>query len=711
MIPSTKKRKLASMVKVEDDEDELRHSAKRRSVGIEDKPARSPSSYLPYRSTPSPTSTQYTTPTPTNPITLRLFVRELLRRSKTSVQTLEVALCYLDGVEDTVKTLRESYRSGKGCGTPELAEKGPYDEGSKDEGRVLRLQDVVNTELIKLRVKVRSGLETPMSPTSDITAAESSSSTEKQLSAVAHKVEGLSVDAPYSTSTFSSTATAVVHAISPSVTVSSESTSCPLIFRPPKMTPHQLLGTHPLLDARRTFLSALVLATKFLQDRAYSNKAWAKLSGLPGKEVGRCERALGGALGWRLWVGKDSNGENIRGLSSPISPGSCSIDDSVRSPLSDSSSSPMPWAKVDDEGVHGVEDPIAAELIRCSNAARDKEEHISGFAKALEMKDVEGVLSIPGMREYIVLKNKVACMTQSQTLPQPSPLRRQGSALVAGMVELARPEKCHDPLGSNTWSSLAALEKETPIVPLDIQTWSEAVANLVPSDDSSSDSQPFLPPGYVSSSGDRSRRTPLLGMTERLPEDEISGNGLDSGSSSPLPPFVVEHQKKQMEALGQQAVQQQQGSWFVHQLQTGMQVPQFYSKPGGPESMSAAALASMYKPAASTSTPATNELAYPSQPQLAQSSSMPILHISPPAGSFTGSLSHGAVAQSMVYMSPYYSPDDAPTPTQHSSSTPSCSGLSRDATLVDAMGVMDDYLKVPDGDRTPVAPLMMQPYF
>ncbi|KAG8928746.1 hypothetical protein FRC01_005422, partial [Tulasnella sp. 417] len=79
----------------------------------------------------------------------------------------------------------------------------------------------------------------------------------------------------------------------------------------------QVLATHPLLDARRTFLASLVLATKFIQDKAYSNKAWAKLSGLAGKEVGRCERALGGALQWRLWVGKEcgSNNGSIRGRS------------------------------------------------------------------------------------------------------------------------------------------------------------------------------------------------------------------------------------------------------------------------------------------------------------------------------------------------------------------------------------------------------------
>ncbi|KAF9263343.1 hypothetical protein L218DRAFT_843699, partial [Marasmius fiardii PR-910] len=60
----------------------------------------------------------------------------------------------------------------------------------------------------------------------------------------------------------------------------------------------------PLLCPRRAFLAALILASKFTQDKCYSNRAWAKLSGLPPREIGRCERALGDALDWRLWVGK-----------------------------------------------------------------------------------------------------------------------------------------------------------------------------------------------------------------------------------------------------------------------------------------------------------------------------------------------------------------------------------------------------------------------
>ncbi|QRV83637.1 hypothetical protein RhiJN_11653 [Ceratobasidium sp. AG-Ba] len=63
----------------------------------------------------------------------------------------------------------------------------------------------------------------------------------------------------------------------------------------------------PLINPRHTFLASLVLASKFLLDKAFSNKAWAKLSGLKALEVGKCERALGTALNWRLWVGREAS--------------------------------------------------------------------------------------------------------------------------------------------------------------------------------------------------------------------------------------------------------------------------------------------------------------------------------------------------------------------------------------------------------------------
>lgn len=47
-----------------------------------------------------------------------------------------------------------------------------------------------------------------------------------------------------------------------------------------------------LLCGRRTFLSALILASKFLQERQYSNRAWAKMSGLSSCEISNNERAF-----------------------------------------------------------------------------------------------------------------------------------------------------------------------------------------------------------------------------------------------------------------------------------------------------------------------------------------------------------------------------------------------------------------------------------
>lgn len=58
----------------------------------------------------------------------------------------------------------------------------------------------------------------------------------------------------------------------------------------------------PLLCSRRTFLASILLASKFLQDRSYSNKAWGMISNLTASEVGRCELALFASLDWRLSV-------------------------------------------------------------------------------------------------------------------------------------------------------------------------------------------------------------------------------------------------------------------------------------------------------------------------------------------------------------------------------------------------------------------------
>lgn len=53
---------------------------------------------------------------------------------------------------------------------------------------------------------------------------------------------------------------------------------------------------------RRMFLAALILASKYLQDRNYSARAWSKISGLKVSEINTNELAFVKAIGWRLHV-------------------------------------------------------------------------------------------------------------------------------------------------------------------------------------------------------------------------------------------------------------------------------------------------------------------------------------------------------------------------------------------------------------------------
>jgi len=50
------------------------------------------------------------------------------------------------------------------------------------------------------------------------------------------------------------------------------------------------------------FLSALILASKFLQDRNYSTRAWSKISGLGSCEINANEAAFLSTIGWQLFV-------------------------------------------------------------------------------------------------------------------------------------------------------------------------------------------------------------------------------------------------------------------------------------------------------------------------------------------------------------------------------------------------------------------------
>jgi hypothetical protein len=216
-----------------------------------------------------------------NLVPLKGFVHEVLRRSRTSGNVLQTALCYLEAIPPKV---------------PELARQEEAGEGVKGEiqstDRIIKAEDLSDAEAEAM------GMSVPLDSIINTDNCASSKQTDDSLLPTVLCTDNDVMDAP--ATNFSNPPPLArqddLHASDLLAKKHNKSASAPLPPLPPLPS--------PLLCPRRAFLAALILASKFTQDRCYSNKAWSKLSGLPPREIGRCERALGDALEWRLWVGK-----------------------------------------------------------------------------------------------------------------------------------------------------------------------------------------------------------------------------------------------------------------------------------------------------------------------------------------------------------------------------------------------------------------------
>ncbi|KAF1949206.1 hypothetical protein CC80DRAFT_429740 [Byssothecium circinans] len=66
--------------------------------------------------------------------------------------------------------------------------------------------------------------------------------------------------------------------------------------------PEDVASLRALQCGRRMFLAALILASKYLQDRNYSARAWSKISGLKVCEINTNEMAFLVAINWKLHI-------------------------------------------------------------------------------------------------------------------------------------------------------------------------------------------------------------------------------------------------------------------------------------------------------------------------------------------------------------------------------------------------------------------------
>ncbi|KAF9922554.1 hypothetical protein FBU30_007321 [Linnemannia zychae] len=205
---------------------------------------------------PSPSlNAQFSLKTPVIP--LHIFVKETLRRSRTTLSTLQLALYYIYRVRS----------------------------------QVLAAQERIRLDQIQYFQQHMTAMQHGLPPSPSISLDSLSEADIRQsdyFNAMTNKPKpALPLTPPGSNST---TPNANANALSPLSQTSTASTS-PVLAK-----------SEPVGCGRRMFLAALILASKFQQDRTYSNKAWSKISGLSVSEINLNEIAFLTLIDYRLFV-------------------------------------------------------------------------------------------------------------------------------------------------------------------------------------------------------------------------------------------------------------------------------------------------------------------------------------------------------------------------------------------------------------------------
>ncbi|KAK3846739.1 MAG: hypothetical protein J3R72DRAFT_417512 [Linnemannia gamsii] len=195
---------------------------------------------------PSPSlSAHFSLKTPVIP--LHIFVKETLRRSRTTLSTLQLALYYIYRVRSQVLAAQERIRLDQ---IQHLQQHMTALQHGMPPSPCISLDSLSDADLRQ------NDYFNAIKPTLPLTPPGSNNNTPPSLSPL-----------------------------------SQTSTASPVLAK-----------SEPVGCGRRMFLAALILASKFQQDRTYSNKAWSKISGLPVSEINLNEIAFLALIDYRLFV-------------------------------------------------------------------------------------------------------------------------------------------------------------------------------------------------------------------------------------------------------------------------------------------------------------------------------------------------------------------------------------------------------------------------
>ncbi|KAF9913581.1 hypothetical protein BX616_009855 [Lobosporangium transversale] len=218
---------------------------------------------------------------------LRTFIQETLKRSRSSYSTLQTALFYLYKIRNKVP-----------CA---------YLKRRQDQ--------LYQSHMIVSASQPVAGLMTPPASPHHLQNSEFSSmqgsdyfslrtsSESKPILPSPLSSSPVSEYSPRSSTSPSSTTSSPSSSSSSPCSVSSNSSSSSVTSATSLSSNH---SNRIIYCGRRTFLASLMVASKYLQDRNYSNKAWAKISGLSVKEINANELIFLKLIDYSLFVSHDT---------------------------------------------------------------------------------------------------------------------------------------------------------------------------------------------------------------------------------------------------------------------------------------------------------------------------------------------------------------------------------------------------------------------
>ncbi|CAO3572077.1 unnamed protein product [Mortierella alpina] len=208
---------------------------------------------------------------------LRTFIQETLKRSRSSYSTLQTALFYLYKIRNKVPGAYIKRRHSQLQHTHHMLSASQPAAGlMTPPASPLHLQNIA--DFSSLQGADYFSLRSAQDPNPASSSGYSPCSSSSSPTASSPTSSSSPVSAPTASASSSS-----------STSSSSSNQSNRIIY-----------------CGRRTFLAALMVASKYLQDRNYSNKAWAKISGLSIKEINANELIFLKLIDYSLFVSHDT---------------------------------------------------------------------------------------------------------------------------------------------------------------------------------------------------------------------------------------------------------------------------------------------------------------------------------------------------------------------------------------------------------------------